>query len=81
MCKTVVTFAVTFPDLTSYQAGLLMRLCEVLKKFPAPGCGREGMEDELSALYLQQLHQELEVACEEYFNQLPAGGGNEPPDI
>jgi len=77
----VCTVSIMFNDLTTYQAGLLMRLYEVLKKFPAPGCGREGMEDELSALYLQQLHQELEVACEEYFNQLPAGGGNEPPDI
>ncbi|HUT16039.1 MAG TPA: hypothetical protein VMY98_07335 [Anaerolineae bacterium] len=75
------TVSIMFNDLTTYQAGLLMRLYEVLKKFPAPGCGREGMEDELSALYLQQLHQELEVACEEYFNQLPTGGGNEPPDI
>jgi len=77
----VCTVSIMFNDLTTYQAGLLMRLYEVLKKFPAPGCGREGMEDELSALYLQQLHQELEVACEEYFNQLPTGGGNEPPDI
>jgi len=77
----VCTVSIMFNDLTMYQAGLLMRLYEVLKKFPAPGCGREGTEDELSALYLQQLHQELEVACEEYFNQLPAGGGNEPPDI
>ena len=75
------TVSIMFNDLTMYQAGLLMRLYEVLKKFPAPGCGREGTEDELSALYLQQLHQELEVACEEYFNQLPTGGGNEPPDI
>jgi len=77
----VCRVAVTFSDLTSYQAGLLIRLHDVLREFPAPGRGREGAQDEVDTVQMQQLKQEIEVATAEYLEHHFVGGGNDPPDI